>query len=125
MFALKSLFVGLLTLVGFAAAAHTSMTVTYFKSNSNCTQPTGVKTTVQMYVCLGTSEYKDGSSTAVYQYMYEDYGMCTVPCTDGNNINCQWGLYYPYHLDVCNSGKCSKDQYGVLTCGDAFIPTAV
>ena len=66
MFALKSLFVSLLTLVGFAAAAHTSMTVTYFKSNSNCTQPTGVKNTVQTNVCLGTSEYKDGSSTAMH-----------------------------------------------------------
>lgn len=109
-----------------AATTHTSMTLTYYKSNTNCTQPsTKAKVTVEMYKCLGTAEYKDGTSDQVWEYMYEGYGTCTVPCTDPNNLNCQWGLYYPYYLDRCNSGICSHDQYGVLTCGDAFIPTAV
>lgn len=108
------------------ATTHTSMTLTYFKSNTNCTQPsTKAKVTVEMYKCLGTAEYKDGTDSQVWEYMYEGYGTCTVPCTDPNNLNCQWGLYLPYYLNVCNSGICSKDQYGVLTCGDAFIPVAV
>ncbi len=66
----------------------------------------------------------DGSNNSVNEYYYEDYGFCTVPCTDGNNLNCQWGLYYPYYLDRCNTDRCTRDQYGVLTCGDDPFPTA-
>lgn len=99
--------------------AHNTLTLTWYKHGSNCTVLSGTpKSVIAMNVCSGVTKYMDGSSNSVNEYMYEDYGMCKVPCTDGNNLNCQWGLYYPYYLNKCNTNRCTRDQYGKTTCSD-------
>ena len=120
----------LVALLGFAmlsmiAAQHTTLTLTWFKHGTNCTVPTGAPpSTYKMNVCSGVTKFMDGTNNAVFEYYYEDYGTCKVPCTDGNNLNCQWGLYYPYYLNVCNTNRCTRDAYGKYTCGDDPFPVA-
>ncbi len=109
----------LFALMAVMVNAHNTLTLTWYKHGSNCTVLSGTpKSVIAMNVCSGVTKYMDGSSNSVNEYMYEDYGMCKVPCTDGNNLNCQWGLYYPYYLNKCNTNRCSYDQYWHMSCSD-------
>lgn len=96
------------------------MYVTYYEKNANCSTPTGAKSSYTLDVCYQTMQkFIQRGSDEVDQYFYDDL-MCSQPCSK----SCPHGLYYPYHLNRCNSGICETVD-GVVKCGNDFIPTVV